>query len=170
MKLRKQYEKLSNKKQNSKNKFVAKLLRENDIVVVQNESIHAWHSSKLKCFGRRIQYGIMGGIISGLKQNPKTLVVDKFFPSTQLCPKCGSLNKPMTALGQRIYYCDCGYVDDRDTHSAINILTMGLKIIRAEHTNFQMPEEDKTSCLAFSNTLLLKVFPMSQEALSVREG
>ena len=167
LKLRKQYEKITNKKTNSKNKFVHKLLNENDIVVIQEENLKAWHSSKLRGFGRKVQYSIMGGIISGLKQSPKTLIVDKFFPSTQLCPKCGYLNKTMVALYKRIYFCDCGYVDDRDIHSAINILSKGLKQVSTEHRNI-MPEEDKTSCLAFSNTLLLKVFPMSQEAFVFR--
>ncbi|NJL70447.1 MAG: transposase, partial [Candidatus Competibacteraceae bacterium] len=40
------------------------------------------------------------------------LEVDRFFPSTQLCPSCGQKNK--LSLSDRMYVCDCGFVRDRD--------------------------------------------------------
>jgi transposase len=123
--LNKQYEKLSNKKKDAKNKFVSKLVKENDLIVIQDESIAGWQSSKMKGWGRRIHHSIMGGIISDLKRKSETLVVDKYFPSTQFCPVCGSLNKH--SLDQRVYSCSCGYLEDRDTHAARNILNEGLK-------------------------------------------
>ena len=138
LKLNKQYEKLTNQKKDTINKFVSKLLKENDLICVQDEMIHQWAKSKRKGFGRRIQHGIIGGIISKLKHNSETLVVPRSFPSTQLCPKCGSLNKH--SIDKRIYNCDCGYSRDRDTHSANNILTEGLKIISREPRN-PMPVE-----------------------------
>jgi len=123
--LNKQYEKLINKKKDVKNKFVSKLVKENDLVVIQDESIAEWKSSKMKGWGKRIQHSIMGGIISDLKRKSETLVVDKYFPSTQLCPNCGKLNK--YSLDKRVYSCSCGYSEDRDIHAAKNILNEGLK-------------------------------------------
>lgn len=121
-----QYEKLDNKKKDTKNKFVSKLIKENDLICIQNEMVHQWHKSKMRGFSRKIQYGVIGGIISGLKQHPETLIIPRAFPSTQLCPACGSLNK--ISLEQRMYFCPCGYVEDRDIHSAKNMLIEGLKI------------------------------------------
>lgn len=92
----------------------------------------------MKGFGRRIQFGISGGIISDLKKKSETVLVLRNFPSTQLCPCCGLLNK--IGLDERIYFCDCGYQEDRDIHSAKNILNQGLKQIGRESIN-QMPSE-----------------------------
>jgi len=140
--LSKQYEKLTNKKKDARNKFVSKLCKENDLIVIQDESIAAWKSSRKKGFGRKIQHSIIGGIISSLKNKPETLVIDRYFPSTQLCPNCGSLNKH--PLDRRIYNCSCGYSEDRDIHAARNILNEGLKQISMEHRNL-MPVERQTS-------------------------
>lgn len=138
MRLNKEYEKNSNRKKDIKNKFVSALINNFDFVCIQNEQIRNWVKSKRKGWGRRIHHSIMGGIISGLKQNPETLIIDRFFPSTKMCPECGKLNKPL--LEDRIFVCECGYQKDRDTHSASNIRIEGLKQIGMEHTN-TMPVE-----------------------------
>lgn len=161
MKLRKRYEKLSNKKKDTRNKFVSKLIKENDVVAIQNESIHAWHSSKMNGFGRRIQHSIMGGIISDLKKKSETVIIDKWFPSTKLCPACGKLNKP--SLEDRIYNCECGYSQDRDIHSARNILTEGLKKIDMEYIN-PMPVEKLLDLRLETFGSNLEHFSLKQEA------
>jgi len=153
------YEKLTNQKKDVKNKFVSKLVNENDLVVIQNENLKSWHASKMKGFGRRVQFSIMGGIKTGLRIHPETLMINRFFPSTQLCPNCGSLNKH--GLEERIYNCDCGYFCDRDIHSAKNILYEGLKILGRE--SIKMLDEKKTS--AFKNSFLsVSDYSMTQEA------
>lgn len=138
LKLNKKYEKNSNRKKDIKNKFVSILINNFDYVCIQNEQIRNWSKSKRKGWGRRIHHSIMGGIISGLKQHPETLIIDRFFPSTKMCPECGKLNKP--SLEDRLFVCECGYQKDRDTHSASNIRIEGLKQIGMEHTN-TMPVE-----------------------------
>jgi transposase len=138
--LRKQYEKLTNMKVDIGNKFVNKLIKENDCICIQDESIHEWHSSKNVGFGRKVQCGIMGGIIASLKTKPVTLIVPKYFKSTQICNNCGSLN--FMSLSDRIYLCkDCGYFEDRDVNSANNILDEGLKQIGMVHINSMSVDE-----------------------------
>jgi putative transposase len=161
-KLQKEYEKISGRKKDCKNKFVAKLVKENDIICVQDEMIHNWHKSKLKGFGRRIQFGISSGIISDLKKKSETVLVPKNFPSTQLCPSCGLLNKK--GLGERIYFCSCGYFEDRDIHSAKNILNQGLKQISMECRN-QMPSEKNP---LFDSFWIKQDFLMTKEAPTFR--
>lgn len=130
LKLRKkEYFKLVNKKKDSKNKFVSKVLRNNDMVVIQDENILKWKKSKNLGWGRKLQHSIIGEINSELKKHSETLVIDRFFPSTQLCPSCGLKNK--LNLQDRRYKCICGYSEDRDIHSARNILKEGiLKVLR----------------------------------------
>jgi len=158
-------EKHENKKQDIKNKFVSALVKSNDIVAIQDENLKAWHSSAMKGFSRRVQHSIMGGIKSGLRRHPETLMIDRFFPSTQLCPECGSLNKH--GLKEREYKCSCGYSCDRDTHSARNILNEGLRKLGREP--IKMSDEKKSSVIEnfiFDNK---KVFvdSGSQRALAV---
>lgn len=47
-------------------------------------------------------------------------VVDRFYPSSKLCHKCGNIKKDLK-LSDRIYTCDCGYEADRDYNAAINL-------------------------------------------------
>lgn len=53
--------------------------------------------------------------------------VDKWYPSSQICCKCGSKHKLL--LSDRVYKCECGNIIDRDYNAAINILNEGLKQI-----------------------------------------
>jgi len=57
------------------------LIKENDLIAIQDESVAGWQSSRMRGFGRKIQHSIIGGIISDLKRKSETLVVDKHFPS-----------------------------------------------------------------------------------------
>jgi transposase len=126
------YEKQNNKKQDCKNKIVSYLKNNYAHIAIQNENIKGWHAG---LFGRQVQQSILGGIISELKQLPQTHIIDRFFPSTKLCPECGTLNK--LTLADRIYFCDCGYSQDRDIHSAKNIL---LETIPMERRKFKPVE------------------------------
>ena len=59
----------------------------------------------------------------------KLIKTDKWFPSSQLCSKCGSIKK--IPLSQRTYICECGNIIDRDFNSAINIALEGRRIVSA---------------------------------------
>ena len=47
-------------------------------------------------------------------------VVDRFYPSSKLCHCCGAIKKDLR-LSDRIYRCNCGYVNDRDFNAALNL-------------------------------------------------
>ena len=56
-----------------------------------------------------------------LRWHEKRLVkVDRFFPSSKKCCKCGAVKKELK-LSERIYICPCGNRMDRDLNAAINI-------------------------------------------------
>ena len=50
----------------------------------------------------------------------KLVRVDRFFPSSKKCCKCGSVKKELK-LSDRVYLCRCGNRIDRDLNAAINI-------------------------------------------------
>ena len=47
-------------------------------------------------------------------------VVDRWYPSSKICHCCGAIKKDLK-LSDRIYHCDCGYVEDRDFNAALNL-------------------------------------------------
>lgn len=55
------------------------------------------------------------------KFNSRLMLVDRFFPSSQICSNCGNHRHKMP-LKVRVYECcDCGYKADRDLNAAKNI-------------------------------------------------
>ncbi len=47
-------------------------------------------------------------------------VVDRFYPSSKMCHCCGCIKQDLK-LFDRIYRCDCGYVEDRDFNASLNL-------------------------------------------------
>ena len=89
-KLRRAYERDSNRRQDKANKAVHEILSSNDFVAMQDEMIHNWHTG---LFGRQVQHAAMGYIKAKLESNLKTYVVSRNYPSTQICPVCGKKTK-----------------------------------------------------------------------------
>jgi putative transposase len=54
--------------------------------------------------------------------------VDRFFPSSRLCPVCGVVKSDL-ALSDRTFVCECGYTADRDLNAAQNIEREALRIV-----------------------------------------
>ena len=52
--------------------------------------------------------------------NIELRIVDRFYPSSKLCHCCGSIKKDLK-LKDRIYKCECGYVEDRDYNASLNL-------------------------------------------------
>ena len=108
------------------------------LIVIQDENIKGWHSG---LFGKQLQNSALGTLKRKLQSNPKVLVIDRFFPSTRICPRCGAINEGITP-SDRIFTCGCGYAEDRDVKAAKTLLLAGeheISCTRAEHTG--TPEE-----------------------------
>ena len=135
------------------------LLNEYDFIAIQDEMIHNWHSG---LFGKQIQNSCMGTIKMKLKNSSKVFVISKSFPSTQICPVCGSLNKH--SLRKRDYDCPhCGYHhNSRDKKSAQSILDEALRQVSMDHRT-KSPVEAETST-ATGSIYCSKFPPMTQEA------
>lgn len=55
------------------------------------------------------------------KFSSQLILVDRCFPSAQICSNCGNHRHKMP-LKKRIYICpECGYIEDRDLNAAKNI-------------------------------------------------
>ena len=117
-KIQREYQKIGNKKADKANKIVH-MLKQYDCIVMQDEQISSWQRG---VFGKQVQHSCMGLIKQRLKSLPQTIVLDKYIPTTKWCPKCGK--KHSIGLDERTYVCECGYHEDRDIHSAKNMLNI----------------------------------------------
>ena len=55
--------------------------------------------------------------------------VSKWYPSSQLCHRCGTIHPEMKDIHNRTMRCSCGLVMDRDHNAAINIKREGLRLL-----------------------------------------
>ena len=118
-KIRKEYIHINNKKNDISNKIVHSILNDNKIIVIQDEQINEWRQDGMS--GSKIQHSILGRIKSKLVNNDRTIILDKWFPTTKYCRHCGS--KVELELKDRIFECSkCKTKEDRDIHAANNMI------------------------------------------------
>lgn len=115
--IRREYQKITNKKNDKANKIVSKL-KKYKTVYLQNENIGGWHKG---LFGKQIQHSCLGVVKDKLLKQQNVVILDKFIPTSKFCPECHSLKNDLT-LSDRIYSCSCGHKEDRDIHAAKNMI------------------------------------------------
>jgi putative transposase len=146
-KIKKEYEMISNQKKDKVNKIVSYLKSNYDEIYIQDEQIANWSKG---LFGKAVQHSALGAIKAKLKNLESTYVIDKWQPTTKLCPSCGAKNK--ISLSERTYACECGYTEDRDIYSAKNILLIGQRKFNSGMERIStILEGETTAKLNFSN-------------------
>ena len=122
-----EYLKNTNKKNEQANQLVHKLSKY-ETVVIQDEMLPKWQHSG---HGKAIQHSILGRVKAKLKLLPNVYIIEKSFPTTKLCRKCGAVNDSLK-LFDRQFICNCGVVEDRDIHAAKNMVHVyNIRKIRA---------------------------------------
>ena len=145
-KIRKEHIHINNKKNDISNKIVHLILNDNKTIVIQDEQISEWRQDGLS--GPKIQHSILGRIKSKLVNNDRTIILDKWFPTTKYCRHCGS--KVTLELKDRIFECpNCKTKEDRDIHAANNMIYFYLHSINAPGTDVNMPVDNKISYKEF---------------------
>ena len=100
LKLNKEYDRITNKRRDVKNKVVSRIISTARTVHLQDDNIAGWQMM----WGRRVQTSAIGGIMSALKQRAHTpVVVGRFVPTTKTCHRCGNVQD--VGLKERIFEC-----------------------------------------------------------------
>lgn len=63
------------------------------------------------------------------ERNKIFVKVNKWYPSSQLCHRCGAIHPEMKDTHNRIMRCSCGLAMDRDRNAAINIKRERLRLL-----------------------------------------
>jgi len=139
-KIKRCYEKISNKKQDQVNKLVNYLCTSYTSIYMQDENLKGWH---LGLFGKQVQHSALGSIKQKLFKQKNVIIINRFEPTTKLCHECGAINKDIK-LSDRIFKCACGYEEHRDIKSAKTIRFIGRfknNYIPTEHRDFKPVEK-----------------------------
>ena len=140
MKRNKLYERVHNVQVDYINKLSRDLCKHNELIVVENLDLKEMseHTSYLDAktstkggnHGKSVGLLQWGYFLKKLEENSEKfgcnlVLADKFFPSSQICSKCGERHSEMKDVTNRTLKCKCGNIIDRDHNSAINLLKFG---------------------------------------------
>jgi putative transposase len=127
--------KISNQRKDWLHKVSTKLVRDFDIIGVEDLDIKEMQQGNLKGLSKTISQDFCWSEFVRMLEyksewNGKYLIkVDRYFPSSQLCSCCGYQNKGLT-LSDREWICPhCGQRHDRDKNAALNIKKEALRLL-----------------------------------------
>ena len=127
------HEKIRNQRRDHLHKLSRKIADGYDVAAVEDIDMKAM--GQCLHFGKSVQdngYGMFREMLDyKLAWKGKKMVkVDRFFPSSKKCCKCGRIKKELK-LSERVYHCACGNKMDRDRNAAINIREEARRMLTA---------------------------------------
>lgn len=136
LKLAKLHRKVQNQRQHRNHSISKKLIDVYDFIGLESLSVIQMMSKDNKNFkGLRNVISNASWFDFSSKLNYKMaesqghfIQIGRYFPSTKLCFNCGNIRD--IDLSERIYTCECGYVEDRDINAAKNILLEAKKLAK----------------------------------------
>lgn len=121
----------------------ARLLRRHALIAIETLSVKGMQRG-LPRLRRKVANACMGELRRQLSykcawSNRQLILIDRFFPSSQLCSGCGWRNEELTLSDRRWVCTQCGAQHDRDHNAAKNILVEALRVSAANAASY--PEE-----------------------------
>ncbi|OQC16347.1 MAG: putative transposase [Firmicutes bacterium ADurb.Bin080] len=125
LKLARIHEKISNIRSDYSNKLTTVLV--NNFSYIGLEDLSVVDMLKSSQYSRSISDVSLSNIkrkilYKATYQGKEVSLVDRFYPSSKTCSKCGKVKQNLTILDRTFFCNDCGYSIDRDLNASINIL------------------------------------------------
>ena len=132
VRIAKLFERITNKKDAYIHYVVNKLLQSYDTIFMEDLNVQGMlrNHSLAKAISEVGFYQFKEILINKALDNDKEVsLVDRFYPSSKTCSKCGYKKKDLT-LSDREWTCpNCGTRHNRDINAAVNILLEGKRIL-----------------------------------------
>ena len=133
IKLAKAYQKIADQRKDTIHKMTTELVKNYDVIFIEDLNVSGMvRNHKL---AKHISDGSFYEIRRQLEYKTKwygkeLVVIDRFYPSSQICSVCGTLWSGTKDLSIRKWTCpECGTEHDRDINAAKNILNEGLRLL-----------------------------------------
>ena len=132
LKIKRVYMKLKNMRKYYIHEITKTLVSDNDLIITEDLKVKKMIEEKR--LSKYIANALFSEITRVLKYKTewggkKLIKVNTFFPSSQICHRCGFKNREVKNLNIRFWECEkCGCKNDRDINSSENILFEGLRL------------------------------------------
>lgn len=153
-KVRKEHQRIANRKADKANKLAAKFCQYRT-VVIQDEQIKSWHKGG---HGKAVQHSVLGMVKAKLLLKDNVVVLSKSAPTTKLCAKCGAWHDELSRR-DRTFICGCGESGDRDVHAARNMVWFYENNVGVGRTKFKRAEME---------SLVRKAIALQNQTLSMK--
>ncbi|MGL5414794.1 MAG: IS200/IS605 family element RNA-guided endonuclease TnpB [Clostridium sp.] len=129
------HEQIRNTRLDFLHKLSSKLIIENQIICIEDLDVKGMlQNKKLAKFISEASWSELKNMLIYKADwyGREISIIDRYFPSSQICSSCGYMNSLVKDLNIRKWSCsNCNtFHSNRDTNAAINILNEGLRLLR----------------------------------------
>ncbi len=124
LKIQKLHHRIDNIRTDYINKIIAEIVKTKPShITIEDLNVSGMMKNKhlSKAVASQKFYEFKSKLLAKCRENGIELrIVDRWFPSSKTCHCCKNIKKDLK-LSDRIFRCDCGYIEDRDFNAALNL-------------------------------------------------
>ena len=124
LKIQKLHHRIDNIRTDYINKTIAEIVKTKpSYITIEDLNVSGMMKNKhlSKAVASQKFYEFKTKLLAKCKENGIELrIVDRWFPSSKTCHCCKHIKKDLK-LSDRVFRCDCGYIEDRDFNAALNL-------------------------------------------------
>ena len=124
LKIQKLHQRIDNIRTDYINKTIAEIVKTKpSYITIEDLNVSGMMKNRhlSKAVASQKFYEFKTKLLAKCKENGIELrIVDRWFPSSKTCHCCKNIKKDLK-LSDRLFRCDCGYIEDRDFNAALNL-------------------------------------------------
>ncbi|WP_195921164.1 RNA-guided endonuclease InsQ/TnpB family protein [Catenibacterium mitsuokai] len=124
LKIQKLHQRIDNIRTDYINKIIAEIVKTKPShITIEDLNVSGMMKNRhlSKAVASQKFYEFRSKLLAKCKENGIELrIVDRWYPSSKTCHCCKNIKKDLK-LSDRLFRCDCGYIEDRDFNAALNL-------------------------------------------------